>query len=148
MSEHNDATDEPLLDRAEMFDSYIATLLATCHEDDGDPLDADYDRSDFHPHTISELRKRMEAFCDANADDLEKAVNEVGYDSAQAGADLALSQNGHGAGFFDRNLGDLGDRLQEAARKQGHAELYEGDDNRIYASGMEPPRRLFRHGKP
>jgi hypothetical protein len=34
----------------------------------------------------------------------------------QIGHDFWLSRNGHGAGFFDRGLGEIGDKLQEIAR--------------------------------
>jgi len=37
------------------------------------------------------------------------------------GHDLWLTRNGHGAGFWDRGLGELGERLSEAARSLGEA---------------------------
>lgn len=40
------------------------------------------------------------------------------------GHDLWLTRNGHGAGFWDRGLGELGDRLSEAARLLGGVDLY------------------------
>lgn len=49
--------------------------------------------------------------------------DRIGYDPSQgsplewAGHDLWLSAGGHGAGFFDRGLGELGDRLQAAAQR-------------------------------
>lgn len=39
------------------------------------------------------------------------------YDERLAGSDFWLSRQGHGVGFRDRNLGDIGDRLHEAARE-------------------------------
>ena len=39
----------------------------------------------------------------------------------QLGHDLWLTRNGHGAGFWDRGLGELGERLSEAARSLGEA---------------------------
>lgn len=47
------------------------------------------------------------------------------YSDEQAGRDLWLSRQGHGAGFFDRTeLGDAADALQDAAREAGEAEVY------------------------
>ncbi len=52
-----------------------------------------------------------------------KAGNLMEYVSAeQAGHDFWLSRNGHGAGFFDRGWGALGDALQDIA--QGFGEQY------------------------
>lgn len=45
-------------------------------------------------------------------------------DPGQAGHDFALSRNGHGAGFFDRGLGDKGTRLQDAARVYGESSAW------------------------
>lgn len=45
-----------------------------------------------------------------------------------AGHDFWLTRGGHGTGFWDRGLGELGERLSEAARKYG-----EPDDHRPYA---------------
>lgn len=40
------------------------------------------------------------------------------------GHDLWLTRNRHGAGFWDRGLGALGDRLSDAARLLGEATSY------------------------
>lgn len=51
---------------------------------------------------------------------------------AYAGHDFWLTRNGHGAGFWDRGLGDLGDRLTTLAQTYGEADPYVGDDGKIY----------------
>jgi hypothetical protein len=53
-------------------------------------------------------------------------------DPSQAGHDFWLTRNGHGAGFWDRGLGDIGDRLSVAARAFGEVNLYVGDDKKLY----------------
>jgi len=67
-------------------------------------------------------------FARFNWDDLQSAdYGSRGreYGPAEcAGHDFALSRNGHGAGFFDRGFGDLGNRLQEAARVYGSSEAW------------------------
>lgn len=52
----------------------------------------------------------------------------------QAGHDFWLTRNGHGSGFWDRDIGAAGEQLTQAAHKCGECNLYRGDDGRIYAS--------------
>ena len=49
------------------------------------------------------------------------------------GHDFWLTRNGHGAGFWDRGLGELGQKLTEATKTFGTSDLYIGDDGKIYA---------------
>lgn len=51
-----------------------------------------------------------------------------------AGHDFWLTRNGHGAGFWDRGLGELGDRLTAEAKPYSEANLYVGDDGKVYYS--------------
>ena len=51
---------------------------------------------------------------------------------AYAGHDFWLTRNGHGAGFWDRGLGDLGERLTALCKTYGEKDPYVGDDNKIY----------------
>jgi hypothetical protein len=46
-----------------------------------------------------------------NADLLHEAYDTVGYDEGHAGHDFWLTRNGHGAGFWDRGLGEVGENL-------------------------------------
>ncbi len=55
-----------------------------------------------------------------------------GIEPEQVGHDLWLTRNGHGAGFWDRGLGEVGDQLSEIARAMGSKHAYRGDDNLIY----------------
>lgn len=60
-----------------------------------------------------------------------------GYDEHQAGVDFWLTRNGHGAGFWDRDVlrdGSLGDRLSDLCRHTD-LNLYKGDDGRLYLEG-------------
>lgn len=52
----------------------------------------------------------------------------------RAGHDFWLTRCGHGAGFWDRGLGDIGCKLTEAASVYGSVDLYIGDDGLIYAA--------------
>jgi hypothetical protein len=54
------------------------------------------------------------------------------FDDSRAGHDFWLTRNGHGAGFWDRGLGKLGDHLSKAAKLYGSVDTYIGDDDLIY----------------
>ena len=43
--------------------------------------------------------------------------------------DFWLTRNGHGAGFWDRGMGELGDRLTELAESHGGRQLWLNDEN-------------------
>lgn len=48
-----------------------------------------------------------------------------------AGHDFALTRNHHGAGFWDRGLGDVGDKLTDLAHAYGERTLYLTADHTI-----------------
>lgn len=64
----------------------------------------------------------------SNATDIAAAVAHGGasgdYDLEQAGRDLWFTRNGHGVGYWDRGLGEIGDRLSGAARAYGETDLW------------------------
>ena len=94
---------------------------------DGDtPLDEDYGLEDIAPETLEAMRQDCQDF-------IETAGDLLGtLDAEQAGRDFWLTRNGHGAGFWDRGLGDLGQQLTELSEPYGSFDLYLGDDGRIY----------------
>lgn len=57
------------------------------------------------------------------------AYDRVWYSDEQAGHDFWLTRNGHGAGFWDRGLGALGDALTRAAKAYGSEDWYLGSMN-------------------
>jgi hypothetical protein len=75
---------------------------------------------------IASSERDCVSFQETNTDDL------TDIDPAQAGHDFWLTRNRHGAGFWDRGYGAVGDRLTEAAHAYGAVDLYAGDDNLIY----------------
>lgn len=82
-----------------------------------------------------------EAFVAANVEFLDAAYGiypSSGDGSSppeQAGHDFWLTRNGHGAGYWDRGLGHIGDKLAEAANATGVCDLVEGDDGKLYFEG-------------
>ena len=54
------------------------------------------------------------------------------YTPGQAGIDFLLTRNNHGAGYWDRHLGEIGITLADACDTWGQTDLYEGDDGLLY----------------
>jgi len=59
-------------------------------------------------------------------------LQQADMTGTQTGIDFWLSRNGHGGGFFDRGLGELGEQLQGAAEAYGVKEVYLGDNGKVY----------------
>jgi hypothetical protein len=80
------------------------------------------------PVDIAELYEICKEFLTLNASDCRDYMGACesgkrdGYDPSQGspatylGHDLWLTSCGHGTGFWDRGLGDLGDRLTDACK--------------------------------
>ena len=119
------------------FDAYVTAALWLSNDelDDsgGAPLDQNYSASDLSASTRAEMRGDCARF-QKKAKPLLRKAYATGYDKAQAGQDFWLSRNGHGAGFFTRNLGEVGDELQDVADEFGGFRLYVGDDGKIHGS--------------
>lgn len=117
--------------------AYCVAALWSSTDENGEPLDAVFSFDDIAPETLASMREDCADFIKANAADLaeyaERMANEQWSGEERAGHDFWLTRNGHGAGFWDRGLGALGERLSEAASVYGGVDLYAGDDGRIYA---------------
>jgi len=104
-------------------------LWSSVDFDTDEPLDASHGIQDFAPETSKALIADLEAFIEANADDIALS----GLTGEAVGHDFWLTRNSHGAGFWDRGLDWLGDRLTAACKPYGSVDLYVGDDGAIYA---------------
>ncbi len=101
-------------------------------DDGGDPLDQ-YE-GDIAPETLAKMESECADFQSACAADLDLAYSSetIAYDAERAGHDFWLTRNHHGAGYWDRDLGDVGDRLTQAAHAASERYLYIGDAGIIY----------------
>jgi hypothetical protein len=109
--------------------AYVICALWASSDDNDQPLDQNYDIDDLSPDAIASMQSDCRDFqqlCDAH--DLAMQSDE------QNGHDFWLTRNGHGAGFWDRGLGDAGKRLTDNAHSYGSSDLYVGDDGAIYVS--------------
>lgn len=98
------------------------------------PCDPTWALSAFDAQSQRSIREDCDAFMADNWADLDALPASYGwrddgqpdpeYAAESAGHDFALTRNGHGAGFWDRGLGDLGERLSGAARPFGESSCY------------------------
>jgi hypothetical protein len=101
------------------------------HGDDSEPtetLDASYDIDDIAPDTLATIIAECKDFQESNAELLKQS----GLGDEQAGHDFWLTRNRHGAGFWDRGIGDIGRKLTDAAHFHGEVNLYVGDDGKVH----------------
>ncbi len=120
----------------QVITGYVTALLwssAHCAVDDCAPgLSGDECTHQLDAHTtfgvgdltaedLATVRAEVSAFVDAVGKDFEDYLAQRRYDPSDGSAaehfghDFALTRNHHGAGFWDRGLGDLGDRLTTLA---------------------------------
>jgi hypothetical protein len=121
----------------------VCALWSSSHiEDDEDNEGTPFDQLDPEPEwseeALTAVKEDCEAFCTDQESDLLDYMLERVYNLADrttlahAGHDFWLTRCGHGAGFWDRGLGELGDRLTKACEPYGNVDLYLGDDGKIY----------------
>jgi hypothetical protein len=114
---------------------YIEAMFFT---DASDPDDGELAHATFAelaPKTLAKIVNDCSRFQNENRADLDEGLDNGrinGYDEQSAGRDFWYTRNGHGVGFWDRKLGDIGDVLSNIARKWGSVDLYRGDDELIY----------------
>lgn len=81
--------------------------------------------------TYSRLKSDYEDFIGKAGNDFREWCDRFGPESF--GANFHLTRSGHGAGYWDRGAGELGDRLTSLCDGYRGLELYLGDDGRTYA---------------
>lgn len=120
----------------EMTDEYLTSLCwsSTIEGDDGAvPADSGPEISD---EMHAKCRSDVEKFMLQNSPLIDEAINtKLGYSYGQAMHDFALTRNHHGAGFWDRDLGPVGDTLTSRAQAFGETDVYLGDDDMLHIEG-------------
>lgn len=121
-------SEEIELQLPDFLEGYVtAALWVDCLPAEGDPEGESGGREHLtmRDDARESLAEDCRAFIAHNLADLEEYAERRAIDPSQgsvweyAGHDFWLTRNGHGAGFWDRGLGDLGDRLTEAAKVYG-----------------------------
>lgn len=112
----------------QFVNGYLEALAFTLPEDE------EYESAMYSP----ELRKDCDAECREFIKIAEKLLGEAfeydgSYSHIQAGRDFWFTRNGDGVGFWDRNLGEVGDKLTELTQnKYDPVDAYVGDDGLFY----------------
>lgn len=125
-------TDELDLVTDDFTKHYLVTALWSSNGDDGEPLDAKWDITDFSVKSLIRAEQDCAVFQRLGRKALAQAYEkETGYDEEQAGHDFWLTRNGHGAGFWDRGLGECGDKLTKLAKLFGEEYIFECDKHQV-----------------
>jgi hypothetical protein len=113
----------------EFISAYVECALWSSHDTDdhGNAYDG-LEGLDLSPEAEKVMRQDCIDFVWAN----RHALRKSGLDAGQAGHDFWLTRNGHGAGFWDRGLGEIGDYLSRQSKPYGSCDLYVGDDELVY----------------
>lgn len=120
------------MDVETILTAYVAAALWSSTDEDGTPLDEGRDADDLAPETVDEMREDVRNFLELVTGD-EVNLDLGSMTAEQFGHDFWLTRNHHGAGFWDRGLGDLGDKLTHWAHTFGSVDLYVGDDGKIHS---------------
>lgn len=86
---------------------------------------------DFTEAALKDAAADCAKFQEQNAAVLAAAYEMEGFDESSAGHDFFLTRCGHGAGFWDRDLGEAGEALTKSARDFGEAYISE-DGGALY----------------
>lgn len=105
-----------------MVGAYIDAVYFT---DTGEP-----DQPDANARLSSEALDDIKEHCRSF---MQRAGTYIHKNPEQAGHDLWLTTQGHGAGFWDGDWGGLGNILTDFADASGSlGDLYQGDDGYLY----------------
>ena len=105
-------------------DHYLIAAIWTAYDPDTmEPLVADI--SDFTPEAREQAVADVRAFLEmAEGENLPMSPEQLGHD-------ISLTRNHHGAGFWDRGYGPLGERLTAFAHSLGEVSVYRNDDGKL-----------------
>lgn len=119
-----------------MVQAYLECALwaSVVSDEDGNdchPLDDDYGVDDIAPNSLKEAERDCQDFVDLCTKEGIN-LNSIRMEPSGIGNDFWLTRNHHGAGFWDRGLGKVGERLTKVAYTFSSLDPYPGDDGLIY----------------
>ncbi len=114
---------EEFLNRA-LHHYKAAAAWSSTDEETGDPIDS-RPTDGWAPGALEKSREELARFIARAGSDLADMC------PSQVGHDFWLTRNGHGAGFWDRDLGELGDRLTKLAEEFGERYCYIDSNNQV-----------------
>lgn len=96
--------------------------------------DLGYEADDFTPDAAREVEEDLHGFVTSCLGERPDCFAWTDGDPGQVGHDFILTRNGHGVGFWDRGLGELGDWLTAMAEPFGTQDAYVSGEH-IYVHG-------------
>jgi hypothetical protein len=111
-------------------DGYIECALWASVDDNGERFD-DAEAAEVADETLAKLGDAASDFVGLLEREGILDATLLAMSPEQIGHDFWLTRNRHGTGFWDRCLGELGDRLTELAHTYGESHLYRDDDEII-----------------
>lgn len=117
--------------KRQMIRSYIAAAIWAGHDwDNMDESDNPSDLDDYSEDDVT-VSGYMRAARDCL--DFYASCQDIAHDwdADQFGIDFYLTRCGHGAGFWDRGKGPIGDALTDRAKVYGSADLFVTDTNQL-----------------
>lgn len=123
----------PLTPQRELaYQAYVECALWSSTGDDDLPLDGRLGEPDLDPGTRLRMRLDVQTLFDSTVTPQYEAILS---EPKQAGVDLWLTRNGHGAGFWDGGWGEHGEWLTALVKKLfPPVELYVGDDGKVHST--------------
>jgi len=112
--------------------AYLTCALWSSTQDNEKPFDSDFGIEDFAPESVKSAENEINSFLSLL--EAENILWEEHLGEEQFGHDFWLTRNRHGAGFWDRGLGSLGEKLTKWAHSYGSSDVYLGDDGKVYLS--------------
>lgn len=110
---------------------YLVCALWSSTDDEGEPMAHGRDLDDIAEDTKAQAHEDVADF--VGLLEREGVQWSCAMTLEQFGHDFWLTRNGHGAGFWDRGLGGLGDTLTKWAEPYGSIDLYVSDDGQVHA---------------
>lgn len=95
--------------------------------------DLGFTPDDFAPGAAREVEEDLQGFVTSCLAERPDCFD--GMTADMVGYDFILTRNRHGAGFWDRGLGEMGDWLTKMAHPFGTQDAYVSDDGIVYVHG-------------
>lgn len=135
LEDHPDLViDTKTIDVEEMLEGYLTCALWSSIGEDGNPLDDTACIDDIASEDVNAAREECEDFLDlCQREDID--VQAIPMEASSIGHDFWLTRNHHGAGFWDRGLGELGKKLTALAQGYGGVDAWVDADGRAHLGG-------------
>lgn len=104
------------------LESYLECAAWSSIDEDGDSIE----HLSFSESAKTQMEEELNDFVKYCEENHPKELEEYAKDNTakQFAHDFWLTRNGHGAGFWDRGLGEIGDKLSKMAKVHGSCDLY------------------------